>query len=721
MRRLPLRTPVITGVLVAFFTSAGAQQPAQRAQGVVNSDVSAVLVDVVVRDRRGQPVRDLTDADFQVSEDGVPQTIGSFSGVFDSRPVAIPAEPAAAAPSAPAPPAGAMAAANGPTVIALVFDRLRPEARKLAVEAARSYVGSKQESDSYMGIFGVDIGLASYAGFTRNTRVLRDALDKMGSRGSASFNNPDQKQQRANLDQQAESAKQQMSAAPSAGAEASGAMGTSPGAMMLAQMASNMIRDFDVMERDQQGYSTTNGLFAIINSLRLLPGRKSLVLFSEGLALPPAVQRLFIGVIDAANRANVSIYTMDAAGLRAESTQADIRDELNKTAGAGAGILSTNKGGALTKDLEKNEDVLRQDPRTGLGQLAQETGGLMFEATNNLRQGFDRIESDLRNYYVLGYTSSNTKLDGHFREIDVKVKRPGVTVAARKGYFAVRNAGGGPINAWEAPALGALEQKPVPNAFPVRASAFLFPERDRPGLVPVVVSAGTAPLTFQPAADGKTYTSDFAVLVQFLDSENRVARKVSQHYEVKGPLSEMERAKQGHVIFYREPELPAGVYSMETVVYDTPSGKSSVRFSTVEVPKADAGKLRMSSVVLVNRAEKVDPKERRAENPLQVGDLVLYPNLGEPISKSAKELGFYFAAYPAAGAPPVEAVLELLQNGTAVAQLPLPLAAADANGRIQQVGRVALAQLTPGTYDLRVVVKQGSEQVFRSVLVRVID
>ena len=71
------------------------------------------------------------------------------------------------------------------------------------------------------------------------------------------------------------------------------------------------------MERDQQGYSTTNGLFAIISTLGRLPGRKSLVLFSEGIAIPPAVQRLFLGVIDAANRANVSIYTMDAAGLRA--------------------------------------------------------------------------------------------------------------------------------------------------------------------------------------------------------------------------------------------------------------------------------------------------------------------------------------------------------------------------------------------------------------------
>ena len=700
------------------------QQPPSRAQGVVNSGVTAVLVDVVVRDRRGQPVRDLTRADFDVLEDGVPQALGSFTPVFDVKtPAAAEARattapPANPAPAAPAPP---QPAANAPTVIALVFDRLKPESRQLAVQAARSYVGSKQESDSYIGVFGIDLGMAPYAPFTRNGRLLREALDKLASRGSAAFNNPDQKVQKSNLDKEANMASAQAEAAKSMGAGASNAMGGAQGEAMLARMASNMIRDFDAMERDQQGYATTNGLFAIINSLRDLPGRKSVVFFSEGLALPPAVQRLFTGVIDAANRANVSIYTMDAAGLRAESTQAEIRDELNRTAGAGAGILSTNTGGALSKDLERNEDYLRYDPRTSLGQLAQDTGGLMFESTNNLRPAFDRIETDLRNYYLLGYTSTNNKFDGHFRAIDVKVKRAGVTVAARKGYFAVRDAGGAPINAWEAPALGAIEQKPVPNAFPVRAGAFLFPERDRPGLVPVVVSAGTAPLTFQPAPDGKTYTSDFAVLVQFTGSDNRIARKVSQHYEVKGPVSELERAKQGEVIFYREPELAPGVYTMETVVYDAPSGKSSVRFSTVEVPKPDPAALRMSSLVLINRAEKVDPKDRRPENPLQVNDLVLYPNLGEPVRKSAKELGFYFAAYPVEGHGTTEAALELMQNGATVARLPLTLGPPDPSGRIQHVARLPLAQLTPGTYDIRALVKQGNQQAFRSVLVRVVE
>ena len=123
-------------------------------------------------------------------------------------------------------------------------------------------------------------------------------------------------------------------------------------------------------------------------------------------------------------------------------------------------------------------------------------------------------------------------------------------------------------------------------------------------------------LTFQPSADGKTYTSDFAVIVRFLDKDNQVARKVSQHYEVNGPLATMDSAKQGDVIFYREPELPAGVYTMETVVYDLPSAKSSVRLSTVEVTRDDPAKLRMSSLVLVKRAEKIPEKDRRPDNPL---------------------------------------------------------------------------------------------------------
>jgi hypothetical protein len=175
------------------------------------------------------------------------------------------------------------------------------------------------------------------------------------------------------------------------------------------------------------------------------------------------------------------------------------------------------------------------------------------------------------------------------------------------------------------------------------------------------------------------------------------------------------------VIFYREPELPPGTYTMETVVHDAPSGKSSVRFSTVEVRKHDTGRVRMSSVVLVKRGEKVPEKDRRADNPLLVKDVVLYPNLGEPVSKASKEVGFYFAVYPVQGGPAPESAIELLHNGTLVAQLPMPVAAADASGRIQQLGRLPLDRLAPGTYELRAVVQQGADRVFSSTMLRITE
>ena len=253
----------------------------------------------------------------------------------------------------------------------------------------------------------------------------------------------------------------------------------------------------------------------------------------------------------------------------------------------------------------------------------------------------------------------------------------------------------------------------------MRAGSFLFPERDRPGLVPVIVDLKTAALTFQPAADGKTYTSDFTILVRFLDQDNQVVRKVSQHYEISGPIGEIQRAKDGEVLFYREPELAPGVYTMETVAYDAPSGKSSVRLSTVEVPAQNAAALRMSSLMIVKRGEKVPEKERRADNPLLVKDVILYPNLGDPISKSAKEMGFYFAVYPAAGGPAPAASLELQRDGAPVAQLPMSLSAPDASGRIQMLGRLPLDQIPPGSYELIVVVKQAGAQVSRSALVRI--
>ena len=114
---------------------------------------------------------------------------------------------------------------------ALVFDRLSPDARRLAVQASQNYLGNKDEAPGYVGIFGIDLALTPYAPFTRNARVLRQALDKMDSRASATFNNAGQNAaEKPALIAQAAAAGQAVAAAESAGGAGAGAaIGGAPG------------------------------------------------------------------------------------------------------------------------------------------------------------------------------------------------------------------------------------------------------------------------------------------------------------------------------------------------------------------------------------------------------------------------------------------------------------------------------------------------------------
>jgi len=168
-------------------------------------------------------------------------------------------------------------------------------------------------------------------------------------------------------------------------------------------------------------------------------------------------------------------------------------------------------------------------------------------------------------------------IDGKFHKFSVKVEKAGFgyDVRYRKGYFALRTTSGTPTLNYEAPALAILEQSPPPNAFPVRAMALRFPEDKRLDLVPVLVNVPIGNMTFRESNDKKSVGSDFTVLVRFRDDTGNVVEKVSQHYQLSAPIEQAERAKNGEALFYREPVLFPGVFTMETVVYDAFASKAS--------------------------------------------------------------------------------------------------------------------------------------------------
>ena len=96
-----------------------------------------------------------------------------------------------------------------------------------------------------------------------------------------------------------------------------------------AALALRNLEGYEQMQRDQEGNATAFCLLHIAASLRSLPGRKAVIFFSEGLVLPPNVQRVFQSVVNEANRSNVSFYSVDVAGLRTESKTSETRKEIN--------------------------------------------------------------------------------------------------------------------------------------------------------------------------------------------------------------------------------------------------------------------------------------------------------------------------------------------------------------------------------------------------------
>ncbi len=704
------------------------QQKPRQDEEVVRVGSNEVKLDVVVRDKKGHAVKDLKASEIEVFEDGVAQRVDSFSLVARGGTTTTTTTAAggkdAAAPTATQPAPAAPVGIDRVGAVAFVFDRLSADGRARARQAALGFLAGGLAPEDFVGVFRVDLSLRVVQPFTNSEPLVRAAVDRAATiAGSGSDRRAGQIADAA----QAQSQLQAQGAATQAGAggaatdtgAVAGAMMSNAVAQTFADVTRRSLETFEMLERTQEGYATTNSLLAVIDSLKTLPGRKILLLFSEGISIPSAVEAHFRSVISNANRAGVSIYAVNAAGLKVTSEDAEIgraMTALGQQRLRDAGSRD-DPGRPMTRDLERNEDLIRYNPNTGLGQLAEQTGGFLVKDTNNPGARLRQADEDLHTYYALAYTPKNQDYDGRFRQITVKVTRPGVEVQARKGYYAINAEFASPVLAYEAPALAILAGGRDPGSFPVRAAAYSFPEPSRPGRVPVVVEVPGGSINFSVDAEKKTYQTDFSVVALVKDESQRVVSKLSNQYKLSGPLDQLEAARRGGFLFYREAELGPGRYTVAAAAYDATTGRAGVTTAIVSVPAPSVPGPRLASVVLVKRAERLSAADQQQNaSPFRFGELLLYPNLGEPVRKSAaKELVLLLTVYPSAGsqAPP-RLTVEIAQGPRSLGKFPVELPAPDATGRIQHASTIPLEKLQPGDYDLRLTAADAAGQATRT-------
>lgn len=690
---------------------------------------TAVLVDVVVRDRRGRPVTDLTAADFELREDGTLQDVGSFTRVARGAGVAIEVGVTDPRTTLVEPPRTAAAGGEDeavPRVTALVFDALSSTALALSQRAALQYLPRSSTSEARVGVFTTDPVVRMLQPYTDHPALARQAVQAILPAGSTM--REQQAEQLALIRQRRDALEVQASAATAA---TTAQLGTASGNIGQLEMERRVVRAqlrmmnaFEALDRDHRGLATSGALFGVLQTLVEMPGRKTLVLFSEGLPASPTLQAHLQTVIESANRLNVTVYAVDASGLRVLSGLSDTRRELEEAGSTRLqqqSLLRDDAEEPLTRSLERAEDMLRLDSQSGLSQLARSTGGFLIRDTNDLGDAFRRIDEDQRFHYLLTYAPSDQALDGRFRRIEVRVRRPGVRVFARDGYRALRVPPSIPVRASEAPALAALDAASLPAEVAFGSTALTFPQADGSHLVALIVRLDTGVLTFDERAGGDTYRADAMVVVRLKDAAGNIAEQLSQEYQFSGRVEDMPAARRGEILFYRLPRVSPGVYTLEAAVHDGVSGRTGARVSTVTVDAARPAGTRVSDVVLVRKAETVAGASRAAANPLQVGDMLLYPSTGEPWSRRQdREVAFYVAIHPASTDTPAAAVL-VRRGGRTIARVATPLDPPDADGCIHHQGRLPLDVLEPGLYELVVEVRDAGGEQARSAYVRVIE
>ena len=507
--------------------------PAAEGQPVFRGGVNFVRVDAIVTDRQGNPITDLTQDDFEVIEDDKRQTIETF------RLIKIDA-------TAPLETTGRLttrqdeenAAANEDSRIFVFFlDEYHVRlgnsmaARKHLIEFVQTQLGPKDLVSVMYPLSPLDSVV-----LTRNHEQLAHAIERFQGR---------------KFDYTPRNA--------------------------LEDRYSNQPTEVVERIRRQVSLSALTGLSVKLGALR--EGRKAIVLVSEGYIgmLPPQLRGAVATMpgIGNPNRNNPLAGENDFMEDRARfSAELDVQSELQRVFEeanrSNTAIYAVDPRGLSTGefDIQDNvagrasQDALRQTQNT-LQVLAGETDGRAIINRNDLAAGMKQIVRDSSAYYLLGYNSTQSRSDGKFHPIKVRVRRPGTQVRARKGYWA--------LTAVET-ARATAPPKPGPPPAIARSLAGIMESADR-RLIRTWV--GTA-----PAEGGKTRLT---VVWEGIPPAPGSGRAPVGRVVLTAASPAGEQYFKGQVGADTPADAPAAA-RRGAVTFDAPPGKVSLRMSIEDAP-----------------------------------------------------------------------------------------------------------------------------------------
>jgi VWFA-related protein len=692
----------------------GQQQEAppgkQEESDVVRITTNLVQVDAVVTDKSGKPVTDLKPQEIQIYEDNRPQKITHFSYIFSGN--NRNSKPAPSQQTSTVLPSINLRPEDVRRTIALVVDDLGLSFQSTVYvrRALRKFVDEQMQPGDLVAIIRTSGGIGALQQFTSDKRQLYAAVDHIkwyaaGRSGVTPF-------------------------AP--------IQPPTPGAFGAEIDAKT--KEMDEFREDFFAVGTLGAVSYVVKGLGDLPGRKSILLISDGFRINDnekitsqmgtesgarnnrTLQRLQ-ALIDQASRASVVIYTMNASGIQNYSA-ISAEDSLSDATSA-SGARSPSDVTQLLSDRR----TAAFDQQSGLDYLAQQTGGLSIRNTNDLSGGIRKILEDQRGYYLIGYRPDQSTFDPKtgrrsFHHLTLKVTRPGeFIVRMRKGFFGVTDSevASASVTPREQ-VLHALVSPFGASAVPIRLTSLFANDAKTGSFMRSLLHVDASALTFTDEPDDWHQAQFDVVAVTFGDNGN-VVDQVSRvdRLRVRGDAYQ-HVLKSGFVYVITLPVKKPGAYQLRVALRDQASQRLGSASQFVQVPDMKKNRLELSGILLSagQRSSSVQPSQNSSAANQSSSNQNDQSESVDPTNSAAVRrfhagdaLRYSFVIYnahldKATGQPQLQTQTRLFRNGEAVftgkAQ-PFSLSKPPDLNRLSAESMIHLgADMTPGEYVLQVIV-----------------
>lgn len=550
-------------------------------EDVVKISTALIQVDVTVTDKNGKVITDLKSEEIEVYENGKKQEISNFS--FVSNVKTITEQPKPITPkeqlNAPIPPRE-MKAEQVRRTIALVVDDLTLSFESTAYvrRALKKFVDEQMQDGDLVAIIRTGAGIGALQQFTTDKRQLYAAIEKVrwnpiGNGKIGAF---------APLEALPPTAQ------------------TSGEGEEEVTLQAGTDTEFNNFRESVFATGTLGAINFIVRGMQDLPGRKSVMLLSDGFKLfttddsgfreSSRVLDSLRRLVDLANRSSVVIYTMDARGLQVAGLTAE-----------------DNTGGRSAEQVEQSLSDRRTElfeTQDGLNYLARQTGGIAIINNNDLSGGIRRMLDD-QSYYLVGYQPEDETFDPkmrRFNKLVVKITRPGARVRYRSGFFGITN-----DDITETPTTTLTPSQQLQNALTspfavndisLRLNALFGADAKQATFIRSFLHIKADNLTFIDNADGSKKAVFDVIAVGFGDN-GLVVDEISKTYTITVKEAVYKTMMQnGFVYDFLFPIKKAGAYQLRVALRDSTSGKVGSANQFVEVPNLKKERLMLSGIVL---------------------------------------------------------------------------------------------------------------------------